>query len=386
MSAVWSHSDLNLHSMSTKKKAAKGTVVVETIRDRLRLRWSYQGQRYYLYMELPDTITNQKVAEAKARLIESHMAAGVFDRTLDRYRPEGSKQLSLSVVELFQKFIDYKTKNLHPQSLAKYQGLLGHLGLFFKTKLVAQVGETEAEKFRSWLGKRVEPITLRERISLLNACWNWAVKRKWVHSNPWQEIKVKVPRQQKPKPFSDAEIKRIVEGFYADRYYSHYANYVEFLLGTGCRLGEAIALKWRHLNDDCSVVHFIESYYRGQFKGLKKEDERFVSLTEHLKKMLLARRPAKYDPNELVFPSARGAPIDDHNFRNRAWKTVLADVGVEYRKPRTTRATLVSHALDRGMSPAEVSELTGHTQETLFRHYAGNVRNRPQLPDLLGDS
>ncbi len=46
------------------------------------------------------------------------------------------------------------------------------------------------------------------------------------------------------------------------------------------------------------------------------------------------------DPDKSVFTSSKGNPIDDHNFRNRAWKSVLSRVGVEYRKPYNTRHTL----------------------------------------------
>jgi integrase len=364
-------------------KNSKGTVVVEAFRDRLRLRWTYQGKRYYLSMELPDTITNRKVAEAKARLIEMHLVTGIFDKTLASYRLEASKYSALTVVELFQKFIEYKAKDCLPQSLVKYRGLMGYLTQFFRSKTADSIGESEAENFKAWLAKKVEPVTLRERITLLNACWKWAIKRKWLVDNPWSEVKVRVPRRQKPKPFTKDEIRRIIEGFRNDSDYSHYADYVEFLIGTGCRLGEAIALRWRHLNDDCSVCHFIEAHYRGQFKGLKTEDERFVSLTPRLQALLIARRPEKPVPNDLIFTTPNGHPISDQNFRRRAWTSILDKLNIPYRKPRTTRATLVSHALDRGMTPAEVSELTGHTQETLFRHYAGNVKNRPQLPDLL---
>lgn len=367
--------------MATRKNQ-KGTVVVEAIRERLRLRWSYQGKRYFMALELPDSAVNRKVAEAKAGFIERDMATEQFDPTLDRYRTSSSKS-ALTITELFKKFTDERAKQNHAQSMAKYQGLQGYLGQFFRAKLASNLSEKDAEKFREWLGKKIEPITLRERISLLKACWNWALKKQWVTANPWEEIKVRVPRKQKAQPFTEEEIKQIVEGFRKKE--PHFADYVEFCLGTGCRLGEAIALRWRHLNEDCSTVHFLESYYRGTFKGLKKEDERFVSMTSHLQALLLARRPEGFDRNGLVFPSPKGHPIDDHNFRNRYWKPLLEDLNIPYRKPRNSRSTLVSHALDRGMSPAEVSELTGHTVETIYRSYAGNVKSRPQLPDLLGD-
>lgn len=53
------------------KKASKGTVVVEKFRDRLRLRWRVSGERYSLSLGLEDTQENRKLAEAKAKQIES---------------------------------------------------------------------------------------------------------------------------------------------------------------------------------------------------------------------------------------------------------------------------------------------------------------------------
>jgi integrase len=64
-----------------------------------------------------------------------------------------------------------------------------------------------------------------------------------------------------------------------------------------------------------------------------------------LQNLLLNRRPDGYQPHDLVFPSPKGKPISDQNFRKRAWKTVLSKMGVEYRKPYNSRHTLTSHAL-----------------------------------------
>ena len=97
--------------------------------------------------------------------------------------------------------------------------------------------------------------------------------------------------------------------------------------------------------------------------------------------MLLKRQPANPDPDELVFSSPKGGVIDDCNFRNRAWKTILTRLEIDYRKPYTTRHTLISHALDLGLNPVMVAQLTGHDVETLYQNYAGNVNSRPRLPE-----
>lgn len=97
----------------------------------------------------------------------------------------------------------------------------------------------------------------------------------------------------------------------------------------------------------------------------------------------MSMKSEDFDLEQPVFKTRKGNSIDDHNFRNRAWKSVLAKVGVEYRKPYNTRHTLISHALDRGMNPVAVAQLTGHDVQTLYENYAGNVNSRPMLPEIF---
>jgi integrase len=44
---------------------AKGTIKIEVFKDRLRLRWSTNGDRFCIYIGLPDTKINRSAAEAK---------------------------------------------------------------------------------------------------------------------------------------------------------------------------------------------------------------------------------------------------------------------------------------------------------------------------------
>lgn len=384
--AVVSRSQEAESQLSKRKKAPKGTVSVQVFKGRLRLCWSYRGKRYFLYLELPDGKTNRIMAEVKAKQIEGDIATGNFDPTLAKYKPEQSMTSSIKATELFEKFIRHKGKQVYKQTLAKYKALLGYIKQFFRDKVATGLDEAQAGQFKDWLSKRIAPITLHERITLMRACWEWGIKQKLVEANPWEEVlkSVKVPPQQKPKPFTKEEIEKILTGFRSDRYYSHYSDYVEFLLSTGCRTGEAIGLRWCHFNHDCSVMWIGESLSRGHRKEVKNNRARFVTLTPRLQTMMLARKPEDAKPDDLVFLSPKGKAIDDHNFRNRAWKSILSKVGVEYRKPYTTRSTLISHALDMGMNPAMIAEMTGHEIQTLFREYAGNVQGRPRLPELIG--
>jgi len=365
---------------------AKGTVAVEIFKDRLRLRWGHAGKRHCLYIGLPDTKVNRMAAESKARQIELDMASDNFDTTLRKYKTQEQIKRSLvQVTELFEKFMTEKSKGIYKRSLEKYQATLGYLQKYFTDKQADSLNVTQAEKFSEWLCGQISPITAKERITLLNACWSWAVEQGLTEQNPWTDLasRVKVAPRQKSKPFTKNEIEQIIKAFRSDRYYHHYSDYVEFLFGTGCRTGEAVGLRWGHLSSDCSSVWIGESISRGVRKSTKTNQARIISLTSHLQAMLLARKPENPDPEGLVFPTPTGLPIDDQNFRNRAWKSILSKLEIDYRKPYNTRHMLISHALDMGMNPVMVAQLTGHDVATLYQNYAGNVSSRPRLPEIL---
>ncbi len=383
-----------------QKKKAKGTVKIESDKGWLRLRFTHGGKRRAFALGLPDSNINRKFAEQKARQIELDILSSNFDTTLLKYKPQKTQEEIeaelITTEELILKFIVYKSKFVSsPRSLEKYQSVLTHLKSLnlegknalgsLATQFAVDFKPDYSEQFYQYLLGRLAPLTLKQSIIWLSACWRWGIEQEIVESDPWKPLikRVKVPPKQMPKPFTSKEIKTIIQGFDQDRYYSHYAGFVEFLFGTGCRTGEAIGLCWKHLNEDCSTVWIGESLSRGIRKATKTNRARTITLTARLRTLLLSMRSENLDLNRTVFTSAKGNPIDDHNFRNRAWKSVLSKVGVEYRKPYNTRHTLISHALNQGMNPVEVAQLTGHDVQTLYENYAGNVNSRPRLPEII---
>jgi integrase len=152
----------------------KSSVNIEVFQERLRLAWSWQGKRFWLYIGLPDTKPNRKAAEIKARQIELDMASGNFDPSLVKYKPQ--KQESISVSELFDQLVEYKRRSISIGGLTKYLALQKHVSVFFNNKNTISVCESVAEKFRDWLAsggcgtQKLEPLTVRERIVLMNAC------------------------------------------------------------------------------------------------------------------------------------------------------------------------------------------------------------------------
>jgi integrase len=367
-------------------QAKRGTVAVREFRGMLRLRWSYRGERYNLSTGTPEGQVNQTIAEMTARIIEGDMVTGNFDPTLGKYQHQTQTATSVTVTALFERFTAYKQKGLNGASLAKYKALNQPVNAFFEGQAAGNVDDDRADKFRLHLATWMAPATQRERLITINACWEWGIKQKLLTGNPWKEVlkRIKVPPKQKPQVFTKDEVTAILAGFRASRHYSHYADFVEFLVSTGCRPGEAIGLQWKNLSDDCGVVWIGEAIARGgQRKSTKTNRSREFRLPVKVQAILKTRCNGQ-PPDALVFPAPRGGHIDDHNFCRRAWRRILTVANVTYRYPYISRHTFISHALTADCKPMAISEMTGHDPKVLFSRYAANIGGGLQAPDLFG--
>ena len=130
-------------------------------------------------------------------------------------------------------------------------------------------------------------------------------------------------------------------------------------------------MRWKHLGVDRSTAWIGESISRRNQKGTKTGKARTIQLNPVLKQLLIARyERLKPQQDDLVFPSPKGVAIDDHNFCNRAWKTILTSCQIEYRTPYNLRHSAISHALAQGANPIALAEQTGHDKRVLLSTYA----------------
>lgn len=372
-------------------KAAKGTVAIQVFRDRLRLVWSYAGKRYFLYLGLPDSELNRRVARTKAGLIEGDLATGNFDRSLNKYKLDQGRTDRQSVLDLFSQFVDRRSNNITSSALSKYRALTSHLKANkLSSKIAANIVDRDCLTFKEYCLKLMALGTFKRYLGLLNSCWNWAIEKGWLTTNPWKEIEIKVPPKQKATPFTIEEVRQIVSGFRESRHYRHYADYVEFLFGTGARLGEASGLRWRHVDRSCRSIWIGESTSNGTFKATKTNRDRQIILSDRLSQLLSDRKAELKELSGdtdirdlLVFPAPKGGAIDHRNFRNRGWEKVLAKVGIEYRRPYVMRSTAASHLVESGFTPLQVAEILGCDVGVLYKHYLGNVSGTTKLPDFL---
>jgi integrase len=334
---------------------------------------------------IPDTAVNRSVAQIKASQIQLDVASGNFDSSLKRYKPLAEVETeTVTCFELFEQFIEYKKQFLDPRTLEKYRACLKYIEGFLGERKACEIDQPLTWAFCEWLKAQLSPRTAKERLSLLKAAFEYGIEQELVMGNPWVEVVAtfKIPPKKAPAPFTFEEMSRIIEGFRHHPIYFYLTPYVEFLFYSGCRTAEAIGLRWGSVSDDCSTMWIGESLSKGVRKSTKTNKARTIHTSSRLKGVLLSIRPNNPSPDSLVFVTPRGSAIQENNFRNRAWEPILKELGIKYRKPYNTRHTFISHALEKGLTPATVASMTGHDIQTLYENYAGCIQSSPKLPEF----
>lgn len=351
-------------------------VRVNVDRGKLRLRWTIAGRRYVLALGIGDSAINRRVAESVASTIDLDILSGNFDPTLQKYKSEEKRSDSIAVDKLFERFLVARGRDLHKNSLTRYESTRGRLTQFFGEKRIALIDRSKAVAFRDWLSEKVKPITVKDRIVSCSTCWDWAVEQEIVSQNPWDGLLVRVPKQKKERAFSEEETQLILKVFdRGEPWLNFYADFVLFLFTTGCRVGEAIGLRWQNVEGD--RIWIGESVSRGERKETKNNKPRTIIIPRQLNDRLQRRTRE----TELVFPSPRGHTIDDKNFNQRPWRSALKLADIPYRRPYLIRGSAITRMLRSGMNPVEVSQITGHSARTLYECYVLPLQ-AGRLPEL----
>jgi integrase len=164
----------------------------------------------------------------------------------------------------------------------------------------------------------------------------------------------------------------------------------EVVLGTGVRLGELRALRWRHWDREAKILHIDEAYSRRHLKRPKTTAGRrmipvFPSLESALTGLEAFVAPGRRGPDELIFPTQRGTPLHESNFRRRVWYPALRAAGLMLMEPdgreramyriHDLRHTCASRLVQQGCDDIKlIQEITGHSNAAILLNRYSHLR------------
>ena len=200
-----------------------------------------------------------------------------------------------------------------------------------------------------------------------------AVKRGYIEKNPAHGVVIREGDSKKEWRFYSADQVRML----LNELTEPCASVVAVAVLTGMRIGEILALRWKRIDLLGGTLEVAENYSSGEFGSPKtKSSRRVIPISSALRRVLEDHhaRMQSASPEELVFRTPTGTPLNDKNLYNRELAPACDRIGqprISWHSFRHTHATLL-HANGESLKTAQA--LLGHSDlETTLNTYTHTV-------------
>jgi len=163
----------------------------------------------------------------------------------------------------------------------------------------------------------------------------------------------------------------------------HYHQFVFFQFWQGTRASEAIALRHSNVDVKYATAGIHKSIVQGHEGGTKTvRSNREIHLHENVVRVLSEENPAPLNvsPDDFLFTTPQGTPIDESNFYKREWLPILKAKKIRPRPFYNTRHSCVSFLYSIGAKSGFISS----RQETALRRWKATMRSTSKRPMTTG--
>ena len=322
-----------------------------------------RGNGYVVRYRDPDGKDRKKSARTlrEAREIKAAMQA---DIARGEYRAISRVTFTEYARSWIETYEGRTSRGIREETLADYRDELERFAIpfFARTKLSA-IEPRHIKQFAKHLSDRgLAPNTVRLALAPVKALLATAFEEGVIRSNPAAGVRIAAPATRdddpKVKDLTEIEVKQLLAEIPDE-----WRLFFEFLLHTGLRIGEAIALRWSDVDFGTKRVHVRRRFYRGGYAPPKSRfGLRALPLTENMTRKLwnLRKRAVAVGHDDPVFVTPRGARIDQSNLSAPILKPAAQRADVPWASFHTLRHTCETTLFRRGWSAKQVQLFLGH--------------------------
>lgn len=218
--------------------------------------------------------------------------------------------------------------------------------------------------------------TIKHVFELVNQACKKAFACKLIRNNPCDGVELPHAHRREIECLSEFEIRQLLHC--SDRNY-YYPVFL-FLLFSGLRVGELIALGRDDIDIQNNVIHINKNFYRGELSTPKTNSGfRSVPLSAELRSLL----PVPL--SDIVFANTLGKRIDYHALLT-SWHRQQSGAGfIRLHGLHSLRHTFATNLIHNGADVKTVSVIMGHRdiQTTLNYYCHADIEDERHAMDLL---
>ena len=222
--------------------------------------------------------------------------------------------------------------------------------------------------------------TVRHVYSQLGSIFKYAALRGKLNTNPMAEVvlpKKTLFQNKETRYLSEDERNALVATCYMRNkngsFFFKNGPFYVFIMYTGCRIGEAIALKWSDIDLDNRTVTIGRTMItvrntdnhtstRRDQNSTKNGVTRTVYLSDMaLQALLDIKASHKYDPNGYILPGTHTDKPITYVTAHGAFKRIIKQAGIEDCSIHCLRHTFVSLMINNNIPIPLVADMVGHT-------------------------
>lgn len=334
---------------------------------------------------------NQKMYRRKDGLYEKII---IINGKRKAFRGKSEKEVFNKIVEFnikqesgptFAELVDvwdeqYASK-LSPTTRHGYQASKNAAVEFFGDMYIKDIQTYHIQQFAESLPGSFSQNTVNNYISTVSSIFAFGVRSRDfpININPCNNAKIHIGQTPKERRVAtDEEIKIIINNI--DK---PFGLFPVFLLFTGCRRGEALALNWEDINFETDTININKSlswqHCRPYIKSPKtQKGNRSIMLLPELKKYLPKKKKG------LVFPNLQGSLMTENQYAKK-WDKYYKLSGLKDYDEEHNLTKLTAHCLRHGYATMlyeanvdvkEAQRLLGHAKESTTREIYTHITER----------
>ncbi len=280
----------------------------------------------------------------------------------------------------------YANRHCRPATYEGYARLLRQQVFpLFGSKPVEEVTRRDVETVANAMSDRgLSKSTIRFCVGAVRGVYNDLIDNGATLTNPAARpgkfLRDKTDRRLQIVPLTGEEVQRLLDAALAideeraarplkDVSPSYYL-FLLTAVRTGLRLGELMGLQWGDLDFHGRFIEVKRQWNRAAYSDTKSGKMRRVDMSRQLcealrqamdsRRVELAIQGREIDPQEPVFRSSVGGPLQESNVRRRLLAPCLDRAGIRQIHPHVLRHTFASLLLSNGEPITYVKEQLGH--------------------------